>query len=82
MYLICSKEAIKIGQIHLLMQKDIYLLILESLLFHDRGPYHIEASPLICPANLWISFYIIETSVIKEIIVNFDYIQLLNLVFL
>ena len=30
-------------------------------LFHDRGPYHIETSPLICRANM------IETFVIKEL---------------
>ena len=30
-------------------------------LFHDRGPYHIETSPLICRANQWTGFYMIGT---------------------
>ena len=30
-------------------------------------PYHIEASPLIGRANQWTGFYIIGTSVIKEL---------------
>ena len=33
--------------------------------FHDRGPYHIETSPLICSANQWAGFYMIGTSVMK-----------------
>ena len=33
--------------------------------FHDRGPYHIEASPL---ANQWTGFYNIGTAVMKELI--------------
>ena len=36
-------------------------------LFHDEGPYHIETSPLICIANQWIAFYMIETFVMKEL---------------
>ena len=38
-----------------------------TLLFHGRGLYHIESSPLICSVNKWFGFYIIGTSVIKEI---------------
>ena len=36
--------------------------------FLDRGPYHIETSPLICKANQWTGFYMIRTSVMKELI--------------
>ena len=34
---------------------------------HDAGRYHIEARPLICRANKWNGFYVIETSVMKEL---------------
>ena len=34
---------------------------------HDAGRYHIEARPLICWANKWNGFYVIETSVTKEL---------------
>ena len=36
-------------------------------LFHDACPYHIETSPLICRTNQWIGFYMIRTSVMKEL---------------
>ena len=39
-----------------------------ALIFHDGGPYHIEASPLVCPPNQWTDFYIIRTSVVKELV--------------
>ena len=32
-----------------------------------RGPYHIETSPVICSANQWTGFYMIGTSVMKEL---------------
>ena len=38
-----------------------------SQLFHEGGPYHIEASPLICSANQLTGFYVIEASVMKEL---------------
>ena len=38
------------------------------LLSHSGGPNHIETNPLICSANQWIGFYMIETSVMKELI--------------
>ena len=38
------------------------------LLFHDGVSYHIETSPLICSANWWTGFCMIETSVLKELI--------------
>ena len=40
------------------------------LLFHVGGPYHIETSPLICSANQWADFCMIETSVMKELMVE------------
>ena len=39
----------------------------EHQLFHDGGGYHIEKSPLICTANQWTGFYMIGTSVKKEL---------------
>ena len=33
----------------------------------DGGPYHIENSLSICKANQWTGFYMIETSVMKEL---------------
>ena len=38
-----------------------------NLLLRDRGPYHIETSPLICRASLWVGFYMISTSVMREL---------------
>ena len=35
-------------------------------LFHDRGPCHIETSPLICRVNQWTGFYMIGTSIMKK----------------
>ena len=42
----------------------------EDYLFHEGGPYHIETSPLICRANQWTGFYIIGTSVLKQLIAS------------
>ena len=41
-----------------------------SLAFHERGLYHIETSPLIFAANQWTCFYMIGTSVVKELKIN------------
>ena len=35
--------------------------------FHDGGPYHIETSPLNCKAKQWTGFFMIGTSIIKEL---------------
>ena len=35
--------------------------------FHDGGPYHIETSHLVCSANQWTGFYMVQTSVMKEL---------------
>ena len=29
-------------------------------LFHDGGPYHIDTNPLVCSANQWTGFYMID----------------------
>ena len=34
---------------------------------HERGHYHIEISASICRANQWTGFYMIETSVMKDL---------------
>ena len=41
--------------------------MVHHLLFHEGCPYHIETSPLICSANQWTGFYMIETYVMKEL---------------
>ena len=38
--------------------------------FHDEGPYGIETSPLICRANHYTGFYMVSTSVMKEVIAS------------
>ena len=35
--------------------------------FHDVGPFYRETSPLICSGNKWTGFYMIGTSVMKEL---------------
>ena len=35
---------------------------------YDRSPYHIETNPLISSACQWTGFYMIGTSVMKELI--------------
>ena len=37
-------------------------------LFHDRGLYYTETSPMICRANRWTCFYMIGTFVTKGLI--------------
>ena len=46
----------------------------QILLFysHDAGPYNIDTSPVSCSANQWTGFYMIETSVIKELNIHKD----------
>ena len=46
---------------------QISLSVINTLLFHDGGRYHIETSPLICSANQWSGFYVITASVMKEL---------------
>ena len=36
-------------------------------LFHDGGLYHMQTRPLIFRANQWTGFYMIGTSVMKEL---------------
>ena len=48
-------------------------------MFHDGGPYSIKTSPLICRANQWFGFYLIETSVMKELKELFVKVPLKNL---
>ena len=35
--------------------------------FYDGGPFHIETSALIYSSNQWTGFYMIGTSVMKEL---------------
>ena len=36
-------------------------------LFHGRGPYHVETSPLICSSDQWNSFRMIGSSAMREL---------------
>ena len=36
-------------------------------LFHERGLYHIESSPLICTANQCSGFYMVGTPAMKNL---------------
>ena len=52
------------------LQKNFFEMEIHNVkaeLFHDGGPYHIETSPLICFANQWTGFYMIWTSIMKEL---------------
>ena len=63
-----SSELKSRGIIYKLWCIHIRNRIMKTLsLFHNRGPYHIETSPLIYSANQCFSFYLIETSVMKEL---------------
>ena len=44
--------------------KDTFNMVLH---FQDGGSYHIETSSLICYANQWTGFYMIGSSIIKEL---------------
>ena len=48
-------------------QKSFFQYWFNSQQFHEGGPQHIETNPLICSANEWTGFYMIGTSVIKEL---------------
>ena len=54
--------------------------------FDDRGPCQMETSPVICRASQWTGFYIIGTSVVRELIQKkFDFefrVNILNVNFL
>ena len=45
--------------------------MINTSLFHDGGRYHIETSPL-SGANQWTGFYMITTSVMKELMLFAD----------
>ena len=45
-------------------------------LFHEEGHFHIGTSPLICRANQWTGFYMIQTSVMKELMSSFTVFSL------
>ena len=51
---------------NIIYRKNKFSLWFKS--FIDVGLYHIETSPLICRANEWTGFYMIGTSVMKELI--------------
>ena len=42
----------------------------DNKLFHDGVPYHAETGSLICGANQWTGFYMMENSTMKEFILK------------
>ena len=46
---------------------SVILVFFVVSLFHDGGPYHIKASPLICSVNQWTGFCMIWTTVMKKL---------------
>ena len=48
------------------LQESFFLLMIQF--FHDKVPCYRQTSPSICSANQWTSFYMIVTSVMKELI--------------
>ena len=50
--------------------KMFFVGFFNALTFHDGGPYHIETSPLIYRANQWTDFYMIGTTVMKELTID------------
>ena len=64
--------------VYLKMESKITIIMGDPLkkidkLFYDGGLYHIETRPLICRANQRTSFYMIGTTVIKELIFVYLY---------
>ena len=51
-------------------------MVLLLQLVHDRCTYHMETSLLICRANQWAGFYMVGTSIMKELMLVHD--NLLN----
>ena len=51
----------------ILARNGLNMLTSDIKLFYNRDPYYRETSPLIFSANQWTGFYMIETSVMKEL---------------
>ena len=45
-----------------------FVCVISKTIVLWRSPYHIETSSIICPENKWCGFYMIETSIMKELI--------------
>ena len=56
--LVCHNQGISL---------DEYIQVTKHQLFHDGGPCRKENSPLICSVNQWTGFFMIGTSVTKEL---------------
>ena len=55
-------------QDRVLFENDVISKVFfSSKLFHEGGPFHIETSLLICSANQWTGFYMIDTCIMKEL---------------
>ena len=62
-----DKDSQKFLRANIFREPRWHMLLIIFNSFHDRGPYHIETSTSICRANQWTGFYIIGTSVMKEL---------------
>ena len=50
----------------------VFVRVIINSFMAEVPPYHIETSPLICSANEWTGFYMIRTSVMKELTLSFQ----------
>ena len=62
-----NTEKCRLGKTPYLDTFHTVYILGEIELFHDRGRYDIETSPLICSVNQWTGFYMITVSVMKEL---------------
>ena len=62
-----SKNTTSYVPITLHPPKTFLFFYFKLKLLHDGGRYHIETRPLICRANQWTGFYVMRTSVMKEL---------------
>ena len=57
----------------------LYARVLSLQPFHDGGPCHMETSPLICRANQWASFCMIEPLSLKSLTIMINLLDMINL---
>ena len=63
----CSMSHGVFFKVYLFLVKGMVTCQVFAELFHDGGPYHIKTNPLFCSANQWSGFYMIGTSVTKDL---------------
>ena len=74
-------KSVQIGDVISSIVKEFHWYQFPTSLFHDGDPYHKETSLLICRANRWTGFYMIEISVTLRLCQDFIIIYLFVLIF-